>query len=184
MTKLRLHQLLLEIQGMHSDDRLSEIGDALVSSTIVSTDAFWKAPRVEQLLFALCCILHQAGANGLQALWDYNEGMQAGLLAAAIEGLEVIGEREFHKSANSYWKIVAGDAASRGAVIPPRFSEGTQYDTIDELIEYEPVFVEQKQELDHHGDKFVSCWNTSLPQSILAWLRSCESQLAERICRP
>lgn len=191
MTIERLNHLLYECTDIRADARLSEISGALVMTSITSGDAFWEASRAEQILYALCCVMHHAGANGLQAMWDNNEGNAAAVMAAAVEGLELIGDAERHLKAAEFWQQVITRA---GAPLVERFSAGTRedFDAIEQAVSRaeeqascrdEPGIFEgaEMEQLSIRG--FLACWDTDFPERVLVWLRVHEAVLGCSLSR-
>ncbi len=166
---------------MRADARLSEIGHTLILTSITGVEAFWCAPQVEQHLYALWCLLHQAGANGLEAMWDYNEGNSAAIMAAAVEGLELIGDVELHHAAAEYWYQIASKA---GVSKVAAFSTGSRsdYDVTENAVWCAHPGVFEGKELKDLSNSFVSCWDTAFPERVLVWLRNYEEDLRPHLC--
>jgi hypothetical protein len=164
---------------------MSEIGDALVTTTIVDADSTWNAPVEERILFGLCCVLHHAGANGLNDMWSLNEGQSVEVFASALEGLELIGERRLHGLALQFWNHMITPAVALGLNIPAKYSDTKQgdYDEMEKAIIETDVMFNLPPNVQEADGSFVSCWNTSFPDSVLNWIRTFEEQLAPRICK-
>jgi len=132
-------------------------------------------------LYALCCVLHHAGANGLRVMWDYNEGNSAAIMAAAVEALELIGDTELHQTAAEFWRQVI---SMSGASVPISFSSATRsdYEAAERMLwsAYPRIF--EAPELETLGNSFLSCGNTLFPERVLVWLRSHEETLAHDLC--
>lgn len=186
MTRNQLHRLLLDSDQRGAEVCLTELGDALVTRTFVSSDAFWSAPQSAQMLYALCSILHHAGHNGFGVVWDYHHGDGTAMVAAAIEALERIGAASLHSAAHTYWTILTAPSKAEGLHVPDTFFDGTRED-FDRLhahiLQQHPsVFETRYAELERHADAFVSCWNSGFPRLSLEWLRSQEHALETALC--
>lgn len=186
MSPSELHRLLHDSDQATPDSRLSQLGDYLVTTKIVSADAFWDIPLTEQLLYAMCCVLHHAGANGFEAVWNYNEPDSAATTAAAIEALERVGAGSLLAAATNYWNILTDSPRRCGMSVPVRFSCGSrhEYEVLqDRIYDDDPtVFEARDAELSEHASQFVSCWNTDFPVLCLAWLRLHEAELCSSLC--
>lgn len=185
MTKQRFHDLLFNCAELSAHDRMSEIGDALVTTTIVDEDSTWDAPVEERILFGLCSVLHHAGANGLDDMWAINEMASVETMASALEGLQLIGENQLYDLALLFWNYMITPAVERGLQFPAKFSDAKRgaYDEMEQVIEEANVPIELPQKIEGASNSFVSCWNTSFPDSVLNWLQTLEGQFAARICR-
>lgn len=185
MTTQRLHELLYNCAELSAYQRMSEIGDALVTTTIVDEESTWKAPVEERILFGLFCVLHHAGANGLEYMWTINEMVSVQTMASALEGLQLIGENQMYEAALLFWNYKITPAVEKGLQFPTKFSDARRgnYDEMEQVIVEADVPIELPQEIEEASDSFISCCDTSFPDSVLNWIRTFEEQLAPRICR-
>ena len=185
MTRQRFHDLLHNCAELTAYQRATEIGDALVTTTITDQDSTWNAPVEERILFGLFCVLHHAGANGLEYMWTINEMASVETMASALEGLQLIGENQMYELALLFWNYKITPAVEKGLQFPAKFSDAKRgdYDEMEEVIVEADVPIELPQEIEQPSDSFVSCCDTSFPDSILNWIRTFEDRLAARICR-
>jgi len=167
-------------------DSLCSIGDALVTKVITDDDAYWAASIDARILYGLCCVLHHAGANGLDALWHYNEGSQVAILSSAIEGLKQIGERELYSCAAEFWNVVASAIAAKNEPVPEFFSDGdrTAFDHaqyVVDSLDHDPI-LQEADRLEGASNSFISCWDSSFPRSVIEWLKYRSEHFAGILC--
>jgi hypothetical protein len=183
MTKQRLHDLLYDCSDMRPDDRLSEIADTLVTTTIVDEESTWSAPIEERILYGLACILNHASHNGLVAVWDYN-GESVETLASAIEGLELIGEKVLFAHSSLFWNYIITPAIKAGVALPSRYSASKRgdYAQAEQIISESGIVLNLPENVRQSSYEFLSCWNTTFPTSVLNWIQTFEESLSARIC--
>ncbi|MBB5034077.1 hypothetical protein [Prosthecobacter vanneervenii] len=185
MTPERLHDLLYNCAELHDAEKMSEIGDALVTTTIVDEDSTWAAPVEERILFGLCCILHHAGANGLDDMWAINEMASVATMASALEGLQLIGEKALYDHAMVFWNHMMAQIADQELKIPLKYSDAKRGDYADAEnaimeADYDVVLPANVRDASY---AFLSVGDTSFPGSVLTWIRTFEDRLAARICQ-
>lgn len=152
---------------------LSRYTDRLALSVIRDSDAFYAAPLFYKRVWALGCLLHHAGSNGLQALLDYAHADGPTILLASIEALQEIGASDLHSAAHSYWSKITFEAARGGIMIPASVSEGSReefHGIYRFWIKEWGLYRLAQKEGAQFSDAFISCGETDFPTLCMKWI--------------
>lgn len=117
-------------------------------------------------------------------MWAINEMASVERMASALEGLQLIGEKDLYNQALVFWNYKISPAVKKGLKFPSKYSDAKRgdYDEMEQVIVEADEPMNLPAKIQKAADAFVCCWDTSLPDSILNWIRTFEDQLAARIC--
>lgn len=174
MNILDFNRLLDEGDGGNAYDRLTKISDHLAVKRVVDEDAFWNDASVEERkLFALANFLHLVGANGIESFYQVFGSTSLAMLRLASEALDEIGEGKFSGLVAKYLRLSAAALSEARLLLPDRFDAKSR----EQFSRCGSYFIENSlhrtiaEEFKVLDLELVGCFFSSLPESVMAWVR-------------
>lgn len=186
MNKERLICLLDPVSdALTAYSNLVEIGDELVRIRLTSDESFWTVVNdFERKVFSVIAIMHSAGGNGLEALFEHYTGSALAIIRLGMESFLEMGEVKYAELLNNYFGVVEEALTPYGVRIPREFSE----DRRREFVRAERDFIHKgvykliRLRVQSIDASFIGLFESSLPVSALSWIRVNRAEIETTLC--